>query len=300
MRKIIYISAIALFNSAANAAGLYLSGGYAKTTTTKLFYTQPSAASNEYNMNIKGFPGSSEPNEEGWMADDFEAGLKEENIYNIKSGNMYTAAIGWQIPRNPLRFELEYQKSSSSIYNQTLAIHKKGGKLKQMKYVSATKPNDDPHYNPSDPTTGPATIPDPANSGWRETGVTKTVDKYEFNIEYKKPLSLNVQALILNTIFEIPGFGPVDPYIGYGIGKISVKNIADENSDSYEGSDGFIPARQIIAGVEVRVPETEWIFGIEYKDLSSTFDEHDDKIPYTYKNQSISLKVKYDFISNII
>ena len=273
MKRSLLIFSLILINNTTNAAGLYLTAGYGKTNT-KLSATTLSGSSDDY-VGIPGGPkhsnntDKSPPNKDGYVADTWGAGQKELDEYNVDKGSLYSFAVGWQIPKNPFRFELEYQKHESDIRSAVTTIYVNNGK-----------------YIKTDATGTPIS---PAQE--------IPTDRYIFDIGLTPKLNLSVSAVTANVLFEIPGFGAIDPYVGYGIGKLKLEN---SNKNSVEGSDGYVNASQIIAGIEYRITLSPWIIGLEYKNLSSNFNEKDDGFPMKFENKSIMLKVKYDFVSNEI
>ena len=299
MNKKILLSLLCLYGTDIYAGGLYLSGSYSNQNSSNMSYETVTSASNEYEGlkgTVGGFP-EGKPNNEGWRAEPFSAGLKEQHIYNIDKGNSFSFGVGWQIPKNPLRIELEYQKLKSSVSGFDMNVYDPAGKVRYMK----PKMIDNPRYKPDGST--PNEPPVIHNGDFDPTEETRATNVYEFGMNFLKPYTFTIDSIIANVLFEIPVLGIVDPYVGFGVGKVLVKNMPSKDSDlvgTYEGSNGYVTATQYIGGIEVRIPETPLIFGVEYKYLLSKFMEKDDNLPYTVNNQSVLFKIKYDFISDII
>ncbi len=304
MNKKILLSVFCLCATDIYAAGLYFSGGYGKTSSSMFYDTVSGDSKTDYKgikNSVGGFPGG-KPNSEGWMAEHFAAGLKEQHVYHIDKSKSFSVAVGWQIPKNPLRIEVEYEKLKSSVSGFTMNIYDPNGKVKYGTVEPDTIPN--PAYKPDGSTPSePPFKPNPDAGKFKPSGEERLTSVYEFNMNFMKPFTFTADSIMANVLFEIPILGPIDPYVGFGVGKVLVKNMPTKDSDLagvYEGSKGYVGATQYIAGIEARIPETPLIFGVEYKQLSSKFMEKDDNLPYTFDNKSFLFKVKYDFISNVI
>ncbi|MBR1544666.1 MAG: hypothetical protein IJ638_01830, partial [Alphaproteobacteria bacterium] len=137
-----------------------------------------------------------------------------------------------------------------------------------------------------------------------------SASSYDFDVSFYGDMKTNVDSLMANVYFEIPGFGSIDPYVGFGYGKSKVKfdylvPNYDEDGEtivSYDtlsgGSDGYVNAQQFIAGVEYRFDETPLIAGIEYRQFKTDFNEKEDKDPYKFEHKYVMFKLRYDFISD--
>jgi opacity protein-like surface antigen len=112
---------------------------------------------------------------------------------------------------------------------------------------------------------------------------------------------VKLRTMMVNMLFEIPGFENIDPYVGVGVG---VANLT--LSGGLEGSVKGYRAMQYIAGIEYKIPETGWIVGAEYRmfSMKKGGEDSNDKVE-TYIDEayidldynSIALKVRYDFVS---
>ena len=261
----------------ANAAGLYIGAGYGNSDPDFVIdsLTADSDSTNVVPDDegyigaypgwdlIAGWPNATEGNAAGYWASEWEAGLPEKYVLDTEKNKTYSFSIGWAIPRNPFRFEFEYLKSSFKSTGMMMYVY-------------------------------------PKNGAWvNEQGTTIPTDVYEFDLGLGPSEALNVDATsyMANVLFEIPGFGNVDPYIGYGYG---VTKLDAEVFGSKSGSDNETTT-QLIAGVEYRVSDTPLILGIEYKKLK--MDQAKEKSApddgsFDYKHDMIMFKVKYDFISD--
>ena len=304
MKKILLTTTFILVSSVSQAAGLYISGGYSKSAPD-LSNTGTSAASDSEAYNgvhsIPGWPGNySNPDANGYKANAWEAGLATKTKYNNDKGNIYSIAVGWQIPKNPFRFELEYSQLKFKSNSYDFTIYDPNGKVCGYKWVeetssTVTTPPSEGEGEGSTGTTTTVTTP----GHWEETGECISTDQYQFGVSLAMPMETKVSALMANVLFEIPGFGPIDPYIGYGYGKAKMDWTINSSYASFSGgSDGYGEANQWIAGVELRIVGTPWIIGAEYRDMKFDFDERDDKEPYKFRNKSIMFKAKYDFVSD--
>ncbi len=278
MRKTLFGVAFMLYSSFANAAGLYLSAGYGKAdpdmkaSDLSCVWSDTSCYGDA--SLLPGWPVQDEANanvnSDGYIASQWEAGLKQEYSYNMKGDSTFSVAIGWDIPQNPFRFELEYLKTKYKADGYVLSI-----------------------FDPEGAYVNPSTY-DPVSNTYEDYYQTS---RYDFDIFFDQPgLSGDMKAYLANVYFEIPGFGALDPYIGFGLGKAKfnwdISNVANG------GSDGNVDANQLIAGLEYRLKDSPVILGVEYRQLKADFDERDDLLPYEYEHKYVMFKLRYDFISN--
>lgn len=278
MKKVLILSSVLMLSAYnANAAGLYIGAGYGNSDPDFTINTLTIASDDqEYIDNgwyeISGWPevdlgdGSqhyAKPNADGYWASPWGADLPEKWVFDTEKTKTFSFSVGWAIPRNPFRFEFEYLKSSFKSTGMMMYVYPKDG-------------------------------------AWvNEQGTTIPTDVYEFDLGLGPSEALNVDATsyMANVLFEIPGFGNVDPYIGYGYG---VTKLDAEVFGSKSGSDNETTT-QLIAGVEYRVSDTPLILGLEYKKLK--MDQAKEKSApddgsFDYKHDMIMFKVKYDFISD--
>ncbi len=317
MKRVLLGLALVLGASSANAAGLYLSAGYGKSDpdlsyTTKSKCSDPTnqtmctVESEGYEESLKELPGF--PNgykladynsskKIGYQAADWGAGLNEKYDYNTNGGETMALAVGWDISQNPFRFELEYQKTKFKSPGYRWTVVDPEGNYFMGKYS-----NDVDESNPEGYTNC-------LNGVCVNLNKSLPASEYNFDVSFYQEMSASVDSLMANAYFEIPGFGPIDPYIGLGIGKAKVEfdfavPEADENgtitgvSNLSGGSDGMVAAKQLILGVEYRFEESPLIAGIEYRQFKTDFDERDDKTPYKFEHKYVMLKLRYDFISD--
>ena len=303
MKKILLTTALVLSATIANeaqSAGLYLGAGYGRIDP-KLSFSTLSAASGDYGLqdSVAGWPSRNDDSPDmgnalGYQAADWEAGHPETDTYHTKKGNEYSLAIGWKIPRNPFSFELEYKMMDFDSSGYTLQVNDPLGSLYGIVETDC-----------ADGTVTDGCVTDGKTHYIIDTDGTLgappiDVSSYTFDINYTRPMETKINALMLNVYVEIPGLGPIDPYIGYGYGRAKSEfTFYDEAGTEFTGgSDGFVKASQYMLGVDYRITGTPWIIGAEYRKFKSDFDEKDDKIPYKSENKSIMLKVKYDFVSD--
>ncbi len=270
MKKVLLSVALLFTSSVANAAGLYLSAGYG-VGDPDMSYSTTTCASDDVNCYgdaitlLPGWPAGT-PNAQGYEASAWAAGLKEEYFYNTEDTSTTSFAIGWAIPKNPFRFEAEYQKTKFKSPNYVMRINDPNGK-------------------------------------WCESGsdVCVSTPYYDFDVNFYQPTDISVDSYMANVYFEIPGLGALDPYIGYGIGMSKVDfTFYDAAGQSITGgSDGNVSSHQFIAGLEYRLTDTPFIIGAEYRQFKVDFDERDDKVPYELEHNYFMLKLKYDFVSDV-
>ena len=309
MKKVLLTTALILSATIAQdaySAGLYLGAGYGRVDP-KLSYSSPTLDSADYGLesSVAGWPERDDTSPDagnffGYQAAPWQAGLPETDTYKTKKGDQYSFAIGWKIPRNPFSFELEYNMMNFDSTGYNLNVFDPDG------LMYAVIETDCPTYDDlkAQVVSGTACTPDGTVHYFAD--IDGVVDspirtmQYDFDINFVKPMETKINALMLNVYFEIPGFGPIDPYIGFGIGKAKTEyNFYDENGMEYTGgSDGFVSAKQYMLGVDYRISGTPWIVGAEYRKFQSDFDEKDDKTPYKSENKTLLLKVKYDFVSD--
>ena len=258
----------------ANSAGLYVSAGYANaepdvsfnTLTASSSDTAPGQAYAGFD-GIYGWPTSNLPNAGGFWAKSWSAGLPEKWEFYPTKSNTLSLAIGWAIPKNPFRFELEWMKTSFDVRDWTMFIY----------------PGVDGAWCDQ-------------NNG---NGTCVPTNMYQFDLAYEdfEIRDFDVNSYMFNVLFEIPGFGNIDPYIGYGYGltKIDTTQMGVAGGTNNEGS------HQLIAGVEYRVPTSPLIVGIEYRKFKmNTGDERDDaNSSFDYSQDMFMFKIKYDFVSDI-
>lgn len=282
MKKIVFGLALLCYASSVEAAGLYLSAGYGKKAPdfNAQLYTCASDSADALTGNcygpgavdLPGWPGGNvqvQINGQGYEASPWAEGLPERWDYNTGDGKTMGFAVGWDIPRNPFRFELEYQKMDFSADGYVMSIYDPQGT-----WCLSSAIDGDSCINTS---------------------------RYDFDIDFYAPgMSGDVKSYFANVYFEIPGFGALDPYIGYGIGKSEVNfTVYDELSLPISGgSDGDVSSEQFIAGVEYRLSETPFILGVEYRQFKTDFNERDDGIYHELEHKYVMFKLRYDFISN--
>ena len=335
MKKVLLGLALVLGASSANAAGLYLSAGYGKADpdlkySTKTVCTNPndpescvSGGSETYGnglLDLPGFPNGKVLGEYnatskiGLQASDWDAGLNEEYDYETKSSGTTAFAVGWDISQNPFRFELEYQRTKFKSPGYKWRVNDPQGRYFYGTY--ANDPTTENGYEDGIYTDSAGqVIPNCVNGICLNFGKYLDTTSYDFDINFYNDMESTVDAYMGNIYFEIPGFGPIDPYIGYGYGKAKVNfdfmvptygvdnqgNLTDQivsmNAVS-GGSDGYVNAKQLILGVEYRFDETPFIAGIEYRQFKVDFDERDEKDPYNLEHKYVMFKLRYDFISD--
>ena len=285
MKKIIFSLALLCYATSVEAAGLYLSAGYGKKApdySAKLY----SCSSNGENTFLNGCYGADAINLPGWPngtnkvqingqeyeAADWPEGLNETWDYNTSGGKTMAFAIGWAIPQNPFRFEFEYQKMDFSSDGYVMSIHDPNGAWCLVSSIDAA-----------------GNCPDYIDTS-----------RYDFDISFYNPgMSADVKTYFANVYFEIPGFGPIDPYIGYGFGQSKVDfTLYDGVGFVSGGSDGNVSAQQFMAGVEYRISETPFILGVEYRQFKTDFNERDDHVYHELEHKYVMFKLRYDFISN--
>lgn len=275
MKKVLFTGAMILLGSyGAQASGLYFGLGYSQSKPDMKVNTITGSSSDtgvggnyEGMGNIAGWPGSTEKDNNGNYAKPWSEGLEENwKLYPEKT-KTYSFSVGWAIPKNPFRFEFEYLKTSYKVVDWDLTIHDPNGA-----------------WCSSNTCIGGTQIP------------TTT---YFFDLFYHpgETRKNNITSYMINVLFEIPGLGNVDPYIGFGYGfsKIDSENIYGKAETDNEAT------QQYIVGVEYRVPDSPVIVGLEYKKLkmdeAKVKDEPESS--FKYEESVIMFKVKYDFISDV-
>ena len=260
----------------ANAAGLYIGAGYGNSDpdfvidslTADSTDVDPDVGAYPGWDLIEGWPTAEKGNAAGYWASEWEAGLPEKYVLDTEKNKTYSFSIGWAIPRNPFRFEFEYLKSSFSASGMMMYVYPKDGAW--VEYDE----NDD---------------------------IVKEIptDVYDFDLvfENSEKTEFDATSYMANVLFEIPGFGNIDPYIGYGYGVTKIKGTF-MGEPGYKTDDGT--TTQLIAGVEYRVSDTPLILGLEYKKLKMDKAKEvlDPTVSFDYKHDMSMFKVKYDFISD--
>lgn len=277
MKKILLAGAILLFSGYnAQASGLYFGLGYSQSKPDMKFNTISGASSDtgpdgiyEGLADLPGWPGSNDANEDDLWAYRWDEDLPEVWKYYPESTSTYSFSVGWAIPQNPFRFEFEFLKTSFKVKDWDMMIY----------------PGSDGKWC-SDQTCSGDTIP---------------TNEYIFYLTADSDaevMKFDVNSYLVNVLFEIPGLGDVDPYVGFGYGfsKIKSKNKYGSGGTNNE------PTHQFIVGVEYRVPESPLIVGLEYKKLKMNEGEEIDEpfSSFEYKEDIIMFKLKYDFISDVI
>jgi opacity protein-like surface antigen len=274
MKKVLILSSVLMLSAYnANAAGLYIGAGYGNSDPDFTVNVLTEASSSDsyagYEQVVAGWPNAEKENALGWWASPWEAGLPEEWVFDTEKNKTYSFSIGWAIPRNPFRFEFEYLKSSFSASGFLMNVYPGAG----GEYCSTKDCN----------------------------GGEKTpTNVYTFDLGYDsgEEADLDVSSYMANVLFEIPGLGNIDPYIGYGYGISKIKGVLVGEDGPFSTKNGT--TTQLIAGVEYRVSDTPLILGLEYKKLKvdNVDDDYFLNSSYTYKHDMIMFKVKYDFISD--
>ncbi|MCR5506506.1 MAG: porin family protein [bacterium] len=310
MRKVLLSLAMILSASGANAAGLYISAGYGqanpdlKATSTTSATAECLNTDGSWNSScvygelekLPGFPNGSvladynSSTKVGYQAADWDAGLVEKYDYNTKSSKTMAFAIGWDISQNPFRFEFEYQRTKFKSPDYRLTINDPEGNYYEGMYQD-------------DATSGYTQCVNGICLNDAQLNLTEdavSTSTYDFDVSFYKDLDATVDSLMANVYFEIPGFGSIDPYVGYGYGKSKINwDLVDGDGLTFSGgSDGYVNAQQFIAGVEYRFEESPIIAGIEYRQFKTDFDERDEKDPYSFKHKYVMFKLRYDFISD--
>ena len=309
MRKVLLTTALILSVSVAQeaqSAGLYLGAGYGRVDP-KLSSTSVTKDSADYGLenSVAGWPERDDTSPDagnffGYQAAPWQAGLPETDTYKTKKGNQYSFAIGWKIPRNPFSFELEYNMMDFDSKGYNLNVLDPDGLM-----YAVIDTDCESYEGMKTQLNGGAACPTDGKQHWFADidGVSEKpipTMQYDFDINFVKPMETKINALMLNMYFEIPGLGPIDPYVGFGIGRAKTEyTFYDDLGMEFKGgSDGFVSAKQYMIGVDYRISGTPWIIGAEYRKFQSDFDERDDKIPYKSENKTVMFKVKYDFVSD--
>lgn len=278
MKKVLFTGAMILLGSyGAQASGLYFGFGYSQSKPDMKVNTVTESSSDTgvggvyeglNDIEGGGWPGSNSSNIKGLWAKSWDAGLPEQWKFYPEKTNTYSFSVGWAIPKNPFRFEFEYLKTSFKVIDWDLIIHDPNGAWCDTNYCM-----------------GETEIP---------------TSSYIFDLFYESDDEIrknDLTSYMINVLFEIPGFGNVDPYIGFGYG---MSKIDTSNAWGKFGSDNE-STQQYILGVEYRVPDSPVIVGLEYRKLK--MDEAKIKgesdSSFEYENNIIMFKVKYDFISDV-
>ena len=343
MKRLLLGLALTFAGSAANAAGLYLSAGYGKSNP-EFSISELSADSgdcwdsynNTWNPNcaygpeyqyIAGFPtgkvlANYDPGSGiGLQADDFPAGLPSNYDFEIKEGNTKAFAVGWDLSQNPFRFEFEYQKTKFKSPGYTLVIDTGPIPVFHGMYQdpeAAGYPAGTPAAMDNNPADGGNYADDGNNCAngicinkneWGTNPSTPATlyDYLDFEASFYKDMDASVDSYMGNVYFEIPGFGSIDPYIGYGFGFSRLNYdlyIPDYDTSGniseikkYTATSAYENATQLIAGVEYRFDETPVIFGVEYRQFKTKFKDEEGSTD-DFKHKYVMFKLRYDFISD--
>ncbi len=336
MKRLLLGLALAFVGSSANAAGLYLSAGYGKSDP-EFNISESSAASgdcwdnlnNKWNPScaygseyeyIPGFPtgkvlANYDPNTGiGLQADDFSAGLPSNYDFTVKDGKTMAFAIGWDISQNPFRFEFEYQKTDFKSPGYNLVIDTGPIVVYQGMYQYPAAAGY-PSAPASDTNAEYGASGDNCANGIcinkNELADSSTASKYlylDFDGTFYQDMTASVSSYLGNVYFEIPGFGSIDPYIGYGFGvaKFDYDLYVPDRDPSTGAITGgsvrsftsaYEDASQFIAGVEYRFDETPVIVGVEYRQFKATFED-DEGAKDEFKHKYFMFKLRYDFVSD--
>ena len=259
----------------ASASGLYFGLGYSQSKPDIKLNTITGSSSDtgvdgvyEGLGDLYGWPGSDHSNAEGLWAKPWDEGLDEVWKFYPEKTNTYSFSVGWAIPKNPFRFEFEFLKTSFKVKDWDMIINDPDGAWCSNNTC---------------------------------TGDEFPTNQYVFDLtaEYDWEVrSFDFKTYMLNVLFEIPGFGNIDPYIGFGYGFTKL----DTELDGVKGGTDNETTTQYIVGVEYRVPDSPLIVGLEYKKLKmDEGDERDDSFTsFEYEQDIIMFMLKYDFISDII
>ena len=343
MKRLLLGLALAFVGSSANAAGLYLSAGYGKSdpdfniselsSASKECWDdvneqwKPACAYGSEYEYIPGFPtGKVLANYDpttgvGLQADDFNANLPSNYDFTVKDGKTMAFAVGWDISQNPFRFEFEYQKTDFKSPGYNLVINTGPIVVYQGMYEDSDAANAAGY--PGSPTAddGSAAATDYADDGnncangicinKNEFSGSSNPSKYsyiDFDGTFYQDMTASVSAYMGNVYFEIPGFGSIDPYVGYGFGVAKMDYdlyvpTRDPSTGAINGGDivsftsAYEDASQLIAGVEYRFDETPVIVGVEYRQFKATFED-DEGAKDEFKHKYFMFKLRYDFISD--
>lgn len=276
MKKALVLSSLLLLGSYnANAAGIYVSGGFANSDPDFSMSTL-SGSSSDTGVNgvypgfnvLNGWPGGENSTPDGLWAKQWEAGLPEKWTYGTEDTKTYSFAVGWAIPKNPFRFELEYLKTSFKAKSALMQVF----------------PGADGEWCDNNSCTG--------------SNIPSNVYNFDLVYEANEVRDNDVTSTMINVLFEIPGLGNIDPYIGYGYGFSKIKSTQFGESG---GSKDNETTKQLIVGVEYRVPESPLIVGLEYKKLKvdTAMEKDDANTSLDYKQDMVMFKLKYDFISDL-
>ncbi|MGN0929420.1 MAG: outer membrane protein [Alphaproteobacteria bacterium] len=274
MKKVLLTGAMILLGSyGAQASGLYFGVGYSQSKPDMKVNTITASSSDtgvgeayEGMNGIYGWPGSNESKLNGTWAKPWSAGLPEEWKFYPEKTNTYSFSVGWAIPRNPFRFEFEYLKTSYKVRDWDMIVRDPNG----------------------------AWCSDNTCSGTQTPTTSYLFDLYYEDFEIRKN---DITSYMLNVLFEIPGLGNIDPYIGFGYGFSKI----DTSISGIKGGTDNEATQQYIAGVEYRVPDSPLIVGIEYRKLKmdDAKERDEPESSFKYENDIIMFKVKYDFISDV-
>ncbi|MDR2098474.1 MAG: porin family protein [Rickettsiales bacterium] len=317
MRKLILFVSFLAIGGAASASGLYFGVGYGKSDPDLKFDTTTGYSDDESpeyyagfgdtTTGIQGWPGGrgqsisdalakelgyfDDTNSNGsWdsgetvytelWADPWTAGLKEEWAMSSKDSTTYAVAVGWDVPRNPFRFEIEYNRTSAKADRFDMYVY----------------PVYDPDY---DFTSAPTPLPDDTtHADWDNIGAVcdaggncAPADRYDFDIPLSSSLNYTATTYFANAYFEIPGFGNIDPYVGLGIGQTKISY-----SGAMGGSTSGKMSNQMMFGVEYRVPDSPFIVGLEYRkfSVSGAEDSVDSYMSAAVDHDYVMFKFRYD------
>ena len=303
MKKTLLGMALILGASAANASGLYIGAGYGKKAPSfSLLGEQISGSStiaqaNPYILAVPGFPNGSVlayNDGQGYQAGDWDSAVSDD-IFDTDNTNIMSVSVGWDIPQNPFRFELEYQRSKFSIRSWSWTVTPTDGDGAYVyPAIASTTPSGSYQYCPvgSSVCFMGSNVNDVNN-------YAIDVPNYTFQLPLNEPIDVDFSAYMANVFFEIPGLGSVDPYIGFGYGKAKVDgSYLDIDGELFKIGTDSSTAKQLIAGIEYRFEESPVVAGVEFRKFKTSYydkyNEADAELKYDY----IMFKLRYDFISD--
>lgn len=333
MKKILLGVALTLASLDASASGLYISGGYMGNAPT---YKEKGLASDKIGQQtspgvyapiddmyssfandlfkVQGWPtwtdklyNPKQYDAASWLDTVNNGGMKQTKLFSSKKGDLYSVALGYDVANNPLRFEAEYLRLETGFDTMSLTVYPRDGFAHNYEknpayeaYLTELATYQTEHASwaaePADSRGAEPVAPTPVDEYIERI---ETVSKYEFTLSGKDDENLidaSSDIYMGNVYFEIPGFGDLDPYIGYGKGKAKVKYKTYIDTFSYDAD-----AEQYIGGVEVKMGDSPYILGLEYRRLTLnmkyTGSEYDLGVcrGNELKDSSIMFKLRYDF-----